>query len=406
MVENTDSSIADAIKQVLGESSTLEPYTSVLTSNTTPIQNTDTDNNSIISNIEPVEPITESPQVEQHTDITSNETNTIQPHFSNDTKQITSTPTYNPSPAKKTDLEQVAPTQVSLDKEPTPAPVTTSTLEPTSNDTKDFFTPTTDLNTVENKSFFDTDSTAPESKENKFTLNQVTPVIEFQQEQKKPDLPSTDKNVIPPVVSNITPQDEQTPNFYTPSKIILDNVVQKDNTIKPKITEPVLPDKNINPELPSINSTQTFINEVTPTAKFDQTQPSQTIKQTVNKIDNIEPASIEPPDINKIDNIEPASIEPSAVETGEMNSSTLPDNISIDHPSLYEIASNTKHTNNLLESLTRAIYGLKPSNTTSQQPPIIVPPPINSSIGQMDSVPEAVTANYSGMIPSIRRKFI
>ena len=412
MEDNIVNSVADNLKRILGDSTTLVPYTNVPDNKTTvesqPIQEND---NSVVNHIEPantvvnipetenVEPINTSPAKitpaiaslnekketpekpvivpQKQSDITDVNTSQIEPTIKQNT--LVTSPlaqtSDNISPATKDFFEPVKPTENKINNdffEP---------IKPTENKTNnDFFEPTeTPKNKINNDFFEPTETTKQiptETVSPAQNNNLVKDNIEKENNQQNNVTNKYNVNLLQP-----TTQPSENNNYY--------NLTQQEQKTENKdindFVTPTINKTKLEPELNVLKNTEPTS---TKSINTEDILPQQDTKSETGQI----------------------SLPPSLLETdGEVNNQDTLNNINIDHPTLYEIADNTRHTNSLIDHLTKSIHMFARSvadNKTAPAPP--APPKFSPrmSIPKDGTTDAAQVATGDTMIPSIRGKFI
>lgn len=373
--------LIDTLKDILGDKSvTLNTYSD------SPTKTADISNTSLNSTL--ATPVTEEAQPAEtpNTTVVDNTLSQVQESGKNNTstykqQEVTVEPvqqTYNeqvksPSeqiantPNEKSTFNQpqvvntpanVIPAQASVvasNIENTPAAENTHTGQPVQN-TVNIFPKNIEKSTNDNKPS-DLVSVA----------SVPTPVIQTEPIINK--IVNTKTNSETPTSKNVTIQQ------LTPSS----NIVSEDVTYN----------KNKQIDIGSIYSnrnTETVTTEEIPTSSKRITNLSQ--EQPIN---TAEYEAVLP------SNVENYTTEAEKSVSVNTNSDTL----------LTEIAKNTETTNTLVKELTQAIYTLAKSSpgTTPAVPPQMNVSPPRVTQGGESTVPEAIKAMYTGMIPNIRSKF-
>ena len=379
MVETPEKSITDKLSELLGnDSSTVAPYVLVQEPTSPVVQNTPT---SPVNNIEPRNtedstPITVNTEVESNT---------------------------------KEEGEHVPSTPI--------APVKTPTIEPTNTPiTKEVPVPAVQDNTIPVDTIVD-----------KITANlqdtlskQQTPTTEPIKVDTDIIQPTESKKVtteLPtPAVDNIV--DKISNEFQSPVKpLTIDNIINKISNE----SQTTAKDTSVDNIIDKItNETQSHVKPLQVDKISNKSQTSETSPAVDNIIDKISneyqlpkkeelPTSKIEPTVTNTESIAPTPLQPSQLNTAiEPNNEFPLSSVPLDNPKLDEIADNTNQTNKLLENLTKAMYILAASKgeNTPAMPPVPVQVPSNAPASDLNAVPDSVNATYSGMIPTIRSRFV
>ena len=399
MVETPEKSITDKLSELLGnDSSTVAPYVLVQEPTSPVVQNTPT---SPVNNIEPR-------NTEDSTPITVN--TEVESNTKEEGEHVPSTPI---APVKTPTIE---PTNTPITKEvPVPAvqdntiPVDTIVDKITANlqDTlSKQQTPTTEPIKV------DTDIIQPtESK--KVTTELPTPSVDnivdkISNEFKSPVKPLTIYNII-----NKISNESQT----TAKDTSVDNIIDKITNETQSHVKPLQVDKISNKSQTSETSpaVDNIIDKIS--NEFQTPVKAFSVDNIIDKISNEYqlpkkeelPTSKIEPTVTNTESIAPTPLQPSQLNTAiEPNNEFPLSSVPLDNPKLDEIADNTNQTNKLLENLTKAMYILAASKgeNTPAMPPVPVQVPSNAPASDLNAVPDSVNATYSGMIPTIRSRFV
>jgi hypothetical protein len=403
MVEAPEKSIADKLLEILGnDSSTVAPYTSVQEPTSSVVEPVPTTpvNNIEPRNIEDSTPITVNTEIEDNTKeeaehVPSNPIASVKPP----TIEPVNTPIIKEVPVPviqdnnipiDTIIEEITSNlQDTLSKQQIPAPelpkVDTNTIQPTENKkvTTELYTPTVDnivdkisnefqppvkplpVDSIVNKISNEVQTTAKDTSVDSI-IDKISNV---------PQIPVK----LPTVDSIIDKISNETQTPLTAPKT--DNIIDK---ISNEYQSPVKASNADNIIDKISNEYQSSKKEELPTSKIEPTVPNT---------ENITPTPLQPSQIN-------STVEPN-------NESTL-NNVPLDNPKFDIIADNTNQTNKLLENLTKAMYMFAASkgDNTPAMPPIPVQVPSSAPTSSLNAVPESVNATYSGMIPTIRSRFV
>jgi len=434
MADNINNSITNALQSVLGDSSTLKSYVANQPVSTEQVQ-TKAPESSIVNNIEPSVPTDNTP-IDNNpvpTDNNLGEVKQVPNNSTTSTKpELTVTPNFPISvppeqPTSSTPivvnnddiLKKISSIQDSLNRSPLEEPKApdltkkeNDVVQPvnTSKDNSSLFTPTTPKVTpVENKDL----TTATSLKENVNTepvpTEKVTPTVQPSLEKTTPT-----ENIVPTVQPTL---EETTPVAKAEQPINTDNVEPAKNYYTTyNIPLNPQPDKSldttkINEQVDDSNiKLEDVFNRVN---KQDVAPLTDNVEPTI--FNSSKPLTEQPPQLpNTTSTVDKDNITPSSITPSSLNTETEPNNLSplsditLDHtPTFKEIASNTGHTNKLIENLTKAVYTMAKSTAGNSvsMPPMPVQMP-SSGGSQMNAVPDAVNATYSGMIPTVRSKFL
>lgn len=403
MVETPETSIANKLSELLGnDSSTIAPYTLVQEPTPSVVQPAPTTpvNNIEPRNTEDTTPITVNTDVEDNTTeeakhvpsspISPVNTSTIEP-------VNTIIPKEEPVPIIQNNNipvdaiidEITANLQDTLNKQQTPvvkpAKVDTTTIQPTENIKAN------------------TESQTPN------LVQQAASNIEQAYIQSAQGVSKGTNNVAP---------------YDAAKKDINQQISQKFNTPVDKVESRLRNIYNTDPQkykgleyyfgdVPELRE-----NTATPTVDsiLDKISSEQSATPTVDKISNEQslkkeklPTSKIEPILPNTENITPTTLQPSQLNTTiEPNNESVLNNAPLDNPKFSDIADNTNQTNILLENLTKAMYMFAASKgeNTPAMPPIPVQVPSSASSSNLNAVPDSVNATYSGMIPTIRSRFV
>ena len=327
MDENTGVSLVDALKGVLDEnSSTLKPYTAPAT----PVQPSteQVTTPSIVKNIEPVNPAqkttlpdntpetttkTEEPKlVPSNTESTINKP-IVEPTITPTVKEVVQQPIINNNVI-----------QPETEVKANPAFIEPSTEIKTA---ESFFTPT--IPKTEATNFFKSEDIVPEVKENKEFFNpEITPKIEPVVNNITPtQVTSTE---LPKAVNN-TKEEKVEPNKVTP----VNNYYNTVNNTSPDIkqSEDKLDLTKLNQQTTSkVSDLGDKFKEFTEQKK--QLPVNNTTQNFINNITPSETTPAVPPTKLNSENTTPTPLPPANIEPGT-ETNNVGNNITLDHPTLY-----------------------------------------------------------------------
>jgi hypothetical protein len=402
MDENNGVSLVDALKGVLDKnSSTLKPYTAPVT----PVQPTteQVTSPSIVSNIEPVNTTSE----------------TTLPDNTPESPTKTEEPKLVPSNTESTVVKPtIEPTITPTVKEVVQQPIINNNVIQPETETKvnpAFIEPTTETKTAE--SFFTPALPKTEATEF-FKPENIIPEVKESKEYPTPELTSKAE----PVINNITPTQVTSTELpktvnntkeekVEPSKVTpVNNYYNTVNNTTPEVKQPEekLDFTKLNQQTTSkVSDLGDKFKEFT--EQKEQSPVNNTTQNFVNNITPSEDTPVAPPTKLNSENTTPTPLPPASIEPG-IESSNVSNNITLDHPTLYEIANNTKHTNNLIEGLTNAMHAYARSNAagsrTTPQPVNTPAPSFRPPLAQPGDSETMQVINTDSMISKIRGKFL
>jgi hypothetical protein len=400
MVETPETSIANKLSELLGnDSSTIAPYTLVQEPTPSVVQPAPTTpvNNIEPRNTEDTTPITVNTDVEDNTTeegkhvpsspISPVKTSTIEPVNTLIPKEEPVPVIQNSNISVDTIVDEItANLQDTLNKQQSsntiPAKVDTTTIQPTEKIKVNTEPLTTNIDNIVNKL------------SNEFQPTVKQPTVDSIINKISNEVQDTTKDTsVDNIIDKITKESKAAPT--------VDTIINK---ISKEIQTPAI--------TPTVDS---IIDKISNESQFPV--KTSNVENIIDKISNENqsfkreqlPTSKIEPAVPNTESVAPTPIQPSQLNTTILpnNESTL-NNVPLDNPKFDIIADNTNQTNKLLENLTKAMYIFAASkgDNTSAMPPIPVQTPSSAPSSDLNAVPDSVNATYSGMIPTIRSRFI